>query len=62
MLVMIEEGKEIVRASYLKAGDRVAIVSPAYWVPEEVITQAAEVLRGWGLQPVSRCCFMSLQA
>ena len=53
---MIEEGKEIVRAPYLKAGDRVALISPAYWVPEEVIMQAAEVLRGWGrgwgLQPV----------
>ena len=52
MLVMIEKGKEIVRAPYLKAGDRVALISPAYWVPEEVIMQAAEVLRGWGLQPV----------
>ena len=49
---MIEKGKEIVRAPYLKAGDRVALISPAYWVPEEVIMQAAEVLRGWGLQPV----------
>ena len=52
MLVMIEEGKEIVRAPYLKTGDRVALVSPAYWVPEDVIMQAAEVLRGWGLEPV----------
>ena len=34
---MIEKGKEIVRAPYLKAGDRVALISPAYWVPEEVI-------------------------
>ena len=29
-----------------------ALVSPAYWVPEEVILQAAETLRAWGLQPV----------
>ena len=49
---MIEEGKEIVRAPYLKAGDRVALVSPAYWVPEDAIIQAADVLRSWGLQPV----------
>ena len=49
---MIEKGKEIVRAPYLKAGDRVALVSPAYWVPEDAITQAADVLRSWGLQPV----------
>ena len=53
MLVMIEKGKEIVRAPYLKAGDRVALISPAYWVPEEVIMQAAEVLRGWGLRQLS---------
>ena len=52
MLVMIEKGKEIVRAPYLKAGDKVALVSPAYWVPEEAIIQAADVLRSWGLQPV----------
>lgn len=44
---MIEKGNEIVRAPYLKAGDRVALVSPAYWVPEEVILQAAETLRAY---------------
>ena len=49
---MGEKDKEIIIAPYLKAGDRVALVSPAYWVPEMVIMQAAEVLREWGLQPV----------
>ena len=49
---MIEKGKEILRVPYLKAGERVALVSPAYWVPEEAIIQAADVLRSWGLQPV----------
>ena len=49
---MIEKGKKILRAPYLKAGDKVALVSPAYWVPEEAIIQAANVLRSWGLQPV----------
>ena len=44
---MIEKGNEIVRAPYLKARDRVALVSPAYWVPEEVILQAAETLRAY---------------
>ena len=29
-----------------------ALISPAYWVPEEAILQAAEVLISWGLQPV----------
>ena len=44
---MIEkEGKEIVKPQYLKEGD------PAYWVPEEVILKAAEVIRSWGLEPV----------
>ena len=49
---MIEKGKEILRVPYLKAGERVALVSPAYWVPGEAIIQAADVLRSWGLQPV----------
>ena len=50
---MIEkEGKEIVKPQYLKAGDKVALISPAYWVPEEVILKAAEVIRSWGLEPV----------
>ena len=46
------KGKKFVRPSYLKEGDRVALVSPAYWVPQEVLGQAAETLRSWGLQPV----------
>ena len=50
---MIEkEGKEIVKPQYLKEGDKVALISPAYWVPEEVILKAAEVIRSWGLEPV----------
>ena len=48
LLLMGEKDKEIIIAPYLKAGDRVALVSPAYWVPEMVIMQAAEVLREWG--------------
>ena len=46
------KGKKIVRPPYLKEGDRVALVSPAYWVPQEVLGQAAETVRNWGLQPV----------
>lgn len=46
------KGKKIVTPPYLKAGDKVALVSPAYWVPEEAILQAAEVIRSWGLVPV----------
>ena len=46
------QGKKIVQPPYLKAGDKVALISPAYWVPEEAILQAAEVIRSWGLRPV----------
>ena len=46
------QGKKIVQPPYLKEGDKVALISPAYWVPEEAILQAAEVLISWGLQPV----------
>lgn len=37
---------------YLKAGDRVALISPAYIVSLDDVKKAAEVLRGWGLVPV----------
>ena len=36
----------------LKAGDKVALISPAYWVPQETLKQAAETISAWGLQPV----------
>ena len=37
--------------TYLKEGDKVALVSPAYWMPEDTLMQAAEIIRSWGLQP-----------
>jgi muramoyltetrapeptide carboxypeptidase len=46
------QGRKIVQPPYLKEGDKVALVSPAYWVPQEALLQAAETIRGWGLQPV----------
>ena len=46
------QGKKIIQPPYLKAGDKVALVSPAYWVPQEAIHQAAETIKSWGLQPV----------
>ena len=49
---MNQQGKKIVQPPFLKAGDKVAIVSPAYWVAEEAISQAADFIRSWGLQPV----------
>jgi muramoyltetrapeptide carboxypeptidase len=46
------QGKKIIQPPYLKAGDKVALISPAYWVPQEAIHQAAETIKSWGLQPV----------
>lgn len=44
--------KKIIQPPFLQAGDKVALVSPAYWVPQEAIQMAAETIKGWGLQPV----------
>ena len=41
-----------VKPPYLKAGDRVALVSPSYFKNLKEVEKAAEVLRGWGLVPV----------
>ena len=46
------QGKKTIQPPYLKPGDKVALVSPAYWVPQEAILQAAETIISWGLQPV----------
>jgi len=41
-----------VKPEYLKAGDKVALISPSYHTPMENVEKTAEVLRGWGLVPV----------
>ena len=41
-----------VKPAYLKAGDRVALISPSYYTPMENVEKTANVLRGWGLEPV----------
>ena len=41
-----------VKPDYLKAGDRVALISPSYFTPMENVEKTAKVLRGWGLEPV----------
>jgi muramoyltetrapeptide carboxypeptidase len=38
--------------AFLKPGDRVALLSPSYHTPMENVEAAAEVLRGWGFEPV----------
>ncbi len=37
---------------YLKAGDKVALISPSYFTPMENVEKTADVLRSWGLEPV----------
>lgn len=46
------QGKKMIQPSYLKEGNKVALVSPAYWVPQEALQQAADTIRSWGLQPI----------
>ena len=46
------QGRKTIQPPYLKEGDKVALVSPAYCVPQEALQQAAETIRSWGLQPV----------
>ncbi len=41
-----------VKPDFLKAGDKVALISPSYFTPMENVEKTAEVLRGWGLEPV----------
>lgn len=44
---------QAVRPDFLKAGDKVAILSPSYQMKSDAaITRACEVLKEWGLQPV----------
>ncbi len=40
------------RPDYLRAGDKVALISPSYFTPMENVEKTAEVLRSWGLEPV----------
>lgn len=41
------------RPPFLQAGDKVALVSPAGAIEAEYIRDAVEILRGWGLNPVT---------
>ena len=51
-----DSGKQVVidcvKPDYLKAGDKVALISPSYFTPMENVEKTAAVLRGWGLEPV----------
>ncbi len=56
VIIVMEKDKPVtlscVRPDYLKAGDKVALISPSYHTPFENVEKTAEVLRGWGLEPV----------
>jgi muramoyltetrapeptide carboxypeptidase len=41
-----------VRPDYLRPGDKVALISPSYYTPMENVEITADILRGWGLEPV----------
>ncbi len=40
------------KPTYLKAGNKVALISPSYFTPMENVEKTADVLRSWGLEPV----------
>jgi len=40
------------KPNYLKPGDKVALISPSYFTPMENVEKTADVVRGWGLEPV----------
>jgi muramoyltetrapeptide carboxypeptidase len=40
------------KPDYLKAGDKVALISPSYYTPMENVEKTADILRSWGLAPV----------
>ena len=41
-----------VKPDYLKAGDKVALISPLYFTPMDNVEKTANVLRKWELEPV----------
>ncbi len=43
---------DCLQPDFLKAGDRVALISPSYFTPMENVEKTAVVLHGWGLEPV----------
>ena len=49
---MAQNSEAIVMPPFLKAGDKVAILSPGSTPKDSVVLQAEKVLKGWGLCPV----------
>ncbi len=46
----MQQGKKIVQPSFLKPKDKVAFISPAYWIVPAAIHMAAEVVK---VEPVN---------
>ena len=42
----------LIRPESIRPGDKVAIVSPSYWMPDSTLQRALDVIRGWGFEPV----------
>ena len=40
------------KSDYLQPGDTIALISPSYFTPMENVVKTADVLRGWGFEPV----------
>ena len=55
-VIVVNPDKTIVlnceKPNYLKAGEKVALISPSYYTPMENVEKTADVLRSWGLEPV----------
>lgn len=51
-VVAVHAAENVVQPSFLKKGDKVALISPSYYIEPTVVSQAADVLKKWGLVPV----------
>ena len=55
-IIVVDSDQPVVlnctKPDYLKAGDKVALISPSYFTPMENVEKTADVLRSWGLEPV----------
>lgn len=40
------------KPDYLRAGDKVALISPSYFTPMENVEKTADIIRSWELEPV----------
>ena len=48
----LPEGARCVVPEFLHAGDTIALIAPSYFTADSNVFRAAEVLRGWGFEPL----------